>query len=352
MVKDETPEQKPEEKPEDTQKVVATGKVKVQSGRLNVRSGPSTAYKAVTSLGKGEAVTIYEIKKVGAMEWGRIDKGWISMTYVALDKTETDDNTQTPEQKPEEKPEDKPEQKPEQKPETNTPTAVTGKVVVTSGHLNIRSGAGTNYGIVGWLKAGETVTITEQKTAGGLPWGKTAKGWVCMNYITVTSSGNGGNSDNNDSSNNGGDTSDNDSATVIKGKVSSNGSMLRVRTGPGSSYAIAGYLEDGTAVEILEQKKVGATTWARIDKGWISMNFVELDENAPVPEQKPEEKPSTITGTVIADVLNVRSGAGTHNRIVGSLLNGQKVTILETKMVGNVKWGRISNGWISMDYIK
>ena len=30
----------------------------------------------------------------------------------------------------------------------------------------------------------------------------------------------------------------------------------------------------------------------------------------------------------------------------------KQVTILETKMVGNVKWGRISTGWISMDYIR
>ena len=344
---EETPEQKPEQKPDDTQKeetVVATGKVKLQSGRLNIRSGPSTGYGTVGSLGNGESVKIYEIKKSGAMEWGRIDKGWISLSYVTLNKN----NTQT-----EQNPQEKPEQQPEQKPESGNSTAgVTGKVVVTSGRLNIRSGAGTNYSVVGWLSAGETVTITEQKTVSGTPWGKTAKGWVCMNYISVSSAS--GNTGSSGTTNNGGTTSGTESTGSVKGTVSASGSMLRVRTGPGSSYAIAAYLEDGSTVVILEQKTVGATVWGRIDKGWISLNYVKLDSTTSVPEQDKEDTSSsgTITGTVIADVLNVRSDAGTNNRIVGRLYNGQKVTILETKMVGTVKWGRISTGWISMDYIK
>ena len=61
-----------------------------------------------------------------------------------------------------------------------------------------------------------------------------------------------------------------------------------------------------------------------------------------------------MTGTVklTSGTLNVRSGAGTGNPVVGSLKNGEKVTILETKMVGTVQWGRISSGWICMDYVK
>ena len=50
------------------------------------------------------------------------------------------------------------------------------------------------------------------------------------------------------------------------GKVKVN-DFLRVRSGPGTSYAIAGYLSNNTAVEILEQKTVGSTRWGRIDKG-------------------------------------------------------------------------------------
>ncbi len=346
VVKGEEPEQQPEQKPEDKpqdqpedskkEEVVATGKVKLQSGTLNVRSGPSTGYQVVGYLNNGDAVEIYEIKKVGATEWGRIAKGWISLSYAVLDKNQSNDDTQE-----EQQPEQQPEQKPEDTPQDSGTAGVTGKVVVSSGSLNIRSGPGTSYSVVGWLGAGDTVTITEQTTVNGTPWGKSAKGWVCMNYISVS-----GTSDNNG-------TGGNESIGVVTGKVSANGSKLRIRSGPGSSYAVAGYLDDGAAVEILEQKTVGPTVWGRIAKGWISLNYVKLDSGASVPEQDNGNASGseTISGTVIADVLNVRSGAGTHNSIVGRLLNGQKVTILETKMVGTVKWGRISTGWISMDYI-
>lgn len=359
VIKGEEPkeEQKPEEKPEDNttattpdtdnkeETAVATGKVKLQSGKLNVRSGPSTGYSVAGYLSNGETVKILEIKEVGATKWGRISSGWICMTYVALD------NTQTPETDKEEvKEENKEESKPESGGSTDT-SAVTGKVVVSSGRLNIRSGAGTNYNVVGWLSAGETVSITEQKTVNGTPWGKTAKGWVCMNYISVSGGSNGG------AANNGGNTGNTGSTTnsnAVKGTVSASGSMLRIRTGPGSSYSVAGYLEDGSAVEILEQKTVGATVWGRISKGWISLNYVKLDTTTSAPEQDQEDSSasSTISGTVIADVLNVRSGAGTNNRIVSRLYNGQTVTILETKDVNGTKWGRISGGWVCMDYIK
>ena len=36
--------------------------------------------------------------------------------------------------------------------------------------------------------------------------------------------------------------------------------------------------------------------------------------------------------------------------IVSYLYNGTKVTILETKTVAGSQWGRISNGWICLDY--
>ncbi|MBR4017314.1 MAG: SH3 domain-containing protein [Oscillospiraceae bacterium] len=60
-----------------------------------------------------------------------------------------------------------------------------------------------------------------------------------------------------------------------------------------------------------------------------------------------------ITGTVnVNESLNVRSGPGTTFEKVGTLAAGQKVTITETKVAGGMTWGKISSGWVSMDYIK
>ena len=52
----------------------------------------------------------------------------------------------------------------------------------TTDNLNIRSGAGTKYGIVGSLKKGEKVSVSETKTVSGAKWGKIAQGWICLKY--------------------------------------------------------------------------------------------------------------------------------------------------------------------------
>lgn len=54
---------------------------------------------------------------------------------------------------------------------------------VTSSYVNIRSGAGTGYEKVGQYKKGDVVTIYEEKTVGGRPWGRTDKGWICTEYV-------------------------------------------------------------------------------------------------------------------------------------------------------------------------
>ena len=49
--------------------------------------------------------------------------------------------------------------------------------------------------------------------------------------------------------------------------------------------------------------------------------------------------------------LNVRMGPGTGYEKVGVLNDGDRVEIYEYKTVSGAKWGRISMGWISMDYV-
>ena len=50
---------------------------------LNVRSGAGTNIAVVGQLYKGATVVILEKKTVNGTVWARIDKGWISMKYVA-----------------------------------------------------------------------------------------------------------------------------------------------------------------------------------------------------------------------------------------------------------------------------
>ncbi|MBO5837474.1 MAG: SH3 domain-containing protein [Oscillospiraceae bacterium] len=312
------PEQKPEQEPETPKPVYPRkGTVKV-SEVLRIRSGPSTGYSVVGYLNNGAKVEILEEKIAGSMIWGKISKGWISMDYVTLDPVKEETK---PETKPEE--ETKPEQKPETKPE-EAPKTWKGKVNVKE-VLRIRSGPSTSYAVVGYLSPNETVVITEQKTSASMTWGKIDKGWISMDYIVLEK------------------TETETKPSTITGTVNVK-DLLRVRTGPGTSYAIAGYLAPKAKVEITEKRTVNGTVWGKIDKGWISMDYVTVSGSTSTTQK--------VTKTVTADCLRVRSTAGTSGTIVGYLYKGAKVTITSTKTVSGTKWGKISNGWISMDYVK
>ncbi len=63
----------------------------------------------------------------------------------------------------------------------------TGKGVVANTYtgVNIRTGAGTGNAAVGKYMTGTTVEILEVKPHGTTKWGRTDKGWVCMDYIVM-----------------------------------------------------------------------------------------------------------------------------------------------------------------------
>ncbi len=294
--------------PENT--VIATGTVKANP-HLRVRSGPSTGYGVVKVLDNGTKVSIYEKKAVGSSVWARVDGGWISLSYVVLDETSST-----------------------QPPVVNSQTGT-----VTCNILNVRSGPGTNYGLVDQYRKGATVTITETKTVGSTTWGKTDKGWVSMNYIKITQTSTGGN------------TGSTEEPEKITGKVISN-DVLRIRSGPGTSYTIVGYLKPGQTLTITETKTVGSTTWGKTEKGWVSMDYVEITSGGTSEEDPGEEEPVVVTKTVSVSCLIIRKGAGTSNEIAGYLYRGAKVQITEIKIVGEQQWGKIANGWICMEYVK
>ena len=127
-----------------------TGTVKVEDA-LSVRKGAGTSYAIVKYLYNGDKVTITEVKEVSGTKWGYIGSGWVCMDYVVLDKqtAEKTDDVRT----------------------------------VTADCLNVREAASTSAKIVGYYYQGAKVTILETKTAEGIQWGKTSKGWICMDYV-------------------------------------------------------------------------------------------------------------------------------------------------------------------------
>lgn len=282
----------------------------VNTTDLRIRSGPSTAYSILGYLNTGDRVEVTEQKTTGSMIWGKISKGWICLDYVDFDDAGNNQSSGGT--------------------GTGSGSAVTGKVVNTNS-LRVRSGPGTYYSIVAYLTGGTKVTITEQ-TPGG--WGRISNGWINMDYVALDSAGT--------------------AAKTEAGTVTAQ-DVLRIRSGPGTSYSIIGYLDPGSRVEISEKRSGSdGMQWGKTANGWISLSYVRLDSAGTSGSTSGSAASSTGQAkTVSADCLHVRSGAGISYPIVGYLYEGAKVTVTETAAGADGRtWGHISNGWICMEYVK
>lgn len=332
---------------------IATGTVIIN--KLNIRAAAGTHGYLMGCYVYGDRVAILEKTMVGGTPWGRTDKGWICLTYVKLDET-----VQIPEEETTEPETTVPETT---EPETTVPPETGEKpaqpgtaegipaTVISKTGLNIRSGAGTNYGCVGSYASGQKINILEQKTVGGVAWGRTDKGWVCMQYVRLE------------------ETWTNESG--IYGVVIST-TGLNIRSGAGVGNPPVGSYPAGSRIVILEQTVVSGQKWGRTDKGWVCMDYVRLEASVTPPENtegttapettvpettapevtEPAQKPEAVTGTVTAGGLNIRAIAGTSGAIVGSYRRGDKVVILEKTLVNGAVWGRTDRGWISLAYVQ
>ena len=235
----------------------------------------------------------------------------------------------------------------------NTTTTQSGTIKVNGG-LNVRSGAGTSYSVIGSLSNGAKVEIVE--TSGN--WYKikygSGYGYVSKDYVTVSSSNNSGstdsgNSNNGSNSNNNGNSS---STTTQSGTIKVNGG-LNVRSGAGTSYSVIGSLNNGAKVEIVET----SGNWYKIKYGsgygYVSKDYVTVSSNSNSGSNNGSSSSTTTqSGTVKANGgLNVRSGAGTSYSVIGSLNNGAQVEIVETSGSWyKIKYGS-GQGYVSKDYV-
>ena len=302
-------EAKPDDEKEETPANTTNIKAVVNANGLNIRSEASTNGKVQGAYNKGDVITILETKN----GWGRTNKGWVKLDYVNTNSTTVGGTNK------------------DDKEETSTTvnkdivsngsTTVILKGVVRVTDLNIRSEGSTDGERLGSMTYGTRVEIMEKNGN----WGRTKDGWICLDYVYQDGT---------------------TGSKTAEGYVT--GDQLNIRSGPGTGYASVGSYNEGDRVTILEQFTYNGTTWGCTNQGWISMKYVDVGDSDTETDDGSEE---STTGTVIGNGLNIRSGAGSDYPAVGSLNYGDRVTILEEKQVGDTTWGKISKGWISMDYV-
>ncbi|VTQ57593.1 SH3 domain-containing protein [Clostridium perfringens] len=314
-----------------------TGIVNVSSS-LNVRSSASTSSKVIGSLSGNTKVTIvgeegafYKIEYKGS-------HGYVAKEYVK-DVTESNNSnqgTQTSE-----------------KPSTPESTEKTGIVNVSSS-LNVRSSASTSSKVIGSLSGNTKVTIIGEEGAFYKIEYKGSHGYVAKEYVKdVTESNN---------SNQGTQTPEKPSTpeNTEKTGVVNVSSSLNVREGASTSSKVIGSLSGNTKVTIVGEEGAFYKIEYKGSHGYVAKEYVKditENNNSNQGTQTPE-KPSTPentekTGVVnVSSSLNVREGASTSSKVIGSLSGNTKVTIVgEEGAFYKIEY-KGSHGYVAKEYVK
>ena len=331
------------EKPSTPESIQKTGIVNVSSS-LNVRSGASTSSKVIGSLSGNSKVTIvgeegafYKIEYKGS-------HGYVAKEYIK-DVTGSSNNNQGTTITPE-------------KPSTPESTQKTGIVNVSSS-LNVRSGASTSSKVIGSLSGNSKVKIVGEEGAFYKIEYKGSHGYVAKEYIKdVTGTGSSNNNQGTTTTPEKPSTPESTQKTGIVNVSSS----LNVRSGASTSSKVIGSLSGNSKVTIVGEEGAFYKIEYKGSHGYVAKEYIKditgSNNNSNQGTTTTPEKPSTPeatqkTGIVnVSSSLNVRSGASTSSKVIGSLSGNSKVTIVgEEGAFYKIEY-KGSHGYVAKEYIK
>ncbi|NMF21235.1 SH3 domain-containing protein [Clostridium perfringens] len=320
--------------PENTEK---TGIVNVSSS-LNVREGASTSSKVIGSLSGNTKVTI--VGEEGAfykIEY-KDSHGYVAKEYVkdVTESSNSNQGTQTPE-----------------KPSIPENTEKTGIVNVSSS-LNVREGASTSSKVIGSLRGNTKVTIVGEEGAFYKIEYKGSHGYVAKEYVKgVTESSN---------SNQGTQTQEKPSIpeNTEKTGIVNVSSSLNVREGASTSSKIIGSLSGNTKVTIVGEEGAFYKIEYKDSHGYVAKEYVKgitessnSNQGTQTPEKPSIPENTEKTGIVnVSSSLNVREGASTSSKVIGSLRGNTKITIVgEEGAFYKIEY-KGSHGYVAKEYVK
>lgn len=264
------------------------GTVKIATDEMNIRTGPGLSYPILGKATRGETYPL--IKKEN--DWLQIkyngQKGWVADWLVTLNNAD--------------------------KPAGNSQTVNGAKVSINTDSLRVRSGAGTDYRVLGTLSKGSTYTVV--KVSGNwiqldTPFGQ---GWVAAEYVQ-------GKSDSNQTS------------TV---KYTDGYTTVNVRNTPSKQGAVIGKLQKGTSVKVLSENN----GWVEISysgqSAWVSSEYISKQTNSAAGASN---NANGGKATVTATSLSVREAASLNAKVIGSIKKGQSFQVLEE-----------NGGWFKIEF--
>ena len=307
---------------------------------VNFRSGPGTNYSSKGVIASGTTVTVTDRSN---SEWYAVrlangSTGYIFAQYLKV--TGTSSATPTPTQAP-----------------SNDGT-VQAKLTAD---VNLRRGAGTNYGVIKVIGTGTTVTVTD---ASNSQWYKVklsdgTEGYLFSEYLKVTS----GNID-----------SAKPSATPTPTPAPSNGTVqakttsdLNVRKGPGTSYGIIKVIDMNVNVTVTEATN---SSWYKVKlsdgtEGYLAAQYLKItsgDINSVKPGNSGDDNtnngnnsnaPATDEYVRVTVGLNLRSEPNTSCKVLTVLSTGTVLNVLDRKTSGwvHVRTTGGAEGYVSAEYV-
>ena len=307
---------------------------------VNFRSGPGTNYSSKGVIASGTTVTVTDRSNSQwyAVRLANGSTGYIFAQYLKV--TGTSSATPTPTQAP-----------------SNDGT-VQAKLTAD---VNLRRGAGTNYGVIKVIGTGTTVTVTD---ASNSQWYKVklsdgTEGYLFSEYLKVTS----GNID-----------SAKPSAKPTPTPAPSNGTVqakttsdLNVRKGPGTSYGIIKVIDMNVTVTVTEATN---SSWYKVKlsdgtEGYLAAQYLKItsgDINSVKPGNSGDDNtnngnnsnaPATGEYVRVTVGLNLRSEPNTSCKVLTVLSTGTVLNVLDRKTSGwvHVRTTGGAEGYVSAEYV-
>jgi uncharacterized protein YgiM (DUF1202 family) len=323
----------------------------VNTGALNVRSGPGTQFSVVDVVLQGEVLTMIARTTDNSWVFVRTPKnidGWVNAQYIipsvpintlpiigAVTPTPTPVPGLTP-----------------------TPALPIANVaVVNTGALNVRSGPSPSFTILTTVYQGDVLSMLGRNADGSWIYIATPSnvvGWVNAKYVIPSTSI--------------ADlpiiglitptpppvvTATPAPPTAVPSSAVVTTGALNVRSGPGLSYSRVDGVDYGQYVTLMGRNL--DATWIKVvtpngKQGWVNGKYIATTINMntlPVLTQ-------TGTGIVVTGVLNVRSGPGPGYSILTSAPYGANMTLLGR--TSDNRWLRLrapdwTEGWSNGAYI-
>ena len=296
------------------------------NGGVNLRSGPGTSFELVGSAAPGARLPVLETSG----QWVKVrladgKSGWVAGWLVEVGQV-----TQTAQ--------------PAAAPATTIPaaTAQVSREAVAQKAVNLRSGPGTSFELVGSAAPGARLPVLE--TSG--QWVKVRladgkSGWVAGWLVEVRQV-----------------TQAAQPApqqalpipvTQVSREVMVKTGGVNIRSGPGTSHALAATLPQGTRLPLLEVSGYWLKVSLPANKtGWVAAWLVDVKQvaTAPVPVAT-----IPVEAVVNGSLVYIRNGPGTTHNVVSQVSRGDRLGVLErsgdwykvTAASGNIGWVA---GWL------